>query len=103
MASKPILKPSSEKLPPSDPREAVFTELDKMCRELVETVHLIHQERNERMIGRLEERIYTMVDNIHRRQREAYLNDGIFVAVTHTEDGLPIRATKTRKVQLWGL
>ena len=78
-----------------------------MCRQLIETVHEINRlcaatPCDERMVGRLEERIFAMTDAIHRRQRELYLREGIALAITHTEEGLPIRVNRQRKLTLWG-
>lgn len=99
------LNESTETLPPSDPRDAAVKELDSLCRELVQTVHAIQAEEragNQRQIGRLEERIFTMVDRIHSQQRDLYLNRGINVVISHTAEGLPIRVNKVSKLNLWG-
>lgn len=102
----PELTVSAVGLPPADNREAAIAELSAACREIVETVHKLyaehHGEGRGRIIGRLEERIYTMAEAIHRRQRELYLDRGIWVAIAHTEDGLPVRVSPHRKVNLWG-
>lgn len=103
----PELKPSTEALPASDRRDQVMRQLESMCRDLIQTVHRLHDQiygdKNERMIGRLEERVYTMTDEIHRVQRSAYLDEGIQISISHTQDGLPIRVVKPRKVNLCGL
>ena len=94
---------SDTMLPESDPRDEAVRTLDAMCRELVETVRKIETETNERMIGRLEERIFTMTDAIHAKQRDLYLNRGINVSISHTQDGLPVRVNRPRKLKMWGL
>lgn len=99
------IKTSTLTLPPADPRDAAVKELDSMCREVIESVHKLEEMNragNERMIGRLEERIYRITDEIHARQRKLYLDDGILIAISHTIDGLPIRVNKPRKTNLWG-
>ena len=101
------LEVSNLELPARDPRGEAVKELEDMCAELVKTVHTLQNESrkpgNDRMVGRLEERIYTMTDAIHRRQRELYLNENIQISISHTQDGLPIRVNKPRKVNLWGI
>ena len=96
---------STEVLPASDRRDQLVRELDAMCRDLVQTVHRLNdisRSGNERMIGRLEERVYTMTDAIHAKQRTAYLDEGIPISISHTVDGLPIRVNKPRRVNIWG-
>lgn len=96
------LEVSKLELPPRDPRGEAIKELDDMCAALIKTVHALNATKEERMVGRLEERVYTMTDAIHRRQRELYLNENIQISISHTQDGLPIRVNKVRKVNLWG-
>lgn len=100
------LTESTETIPASDRRDQLVRELDAMCRDLIQTIHKLEEATrscNERMIGRLEERIYTMTDDIHSVQRNAYLDEGIQIAIAHTVDGCPIRVSKPRRVNLWGI
>lgn len=107
MADADEMKISSVSLPARDPRGEAVVELGDMCAALVKTVHelqdAIRKNENERMIGRIEERVYTMTDAIHRRQRELYLNSNILIAIDHTQDGLPVRVNKARRLNLWGI
>ena len=103
MATVDNFEVSNLELPSRDKRGEAVKEIDEMCAALVKTVHELHDTKDERMAGRLEERIYTMTDAIHRRQRDLYLNENIQISISHTQDGLPIRVNKTRRVNLWGL
>ena len=96
------LAESTESLPESDRTDQLVRELDAMCRDLVQTVHRLHATNDERMLGRLEERVYTMTDAIHAKQRAAHLDEGINICISHTVDGLPIRVNKVRRMPLWG-
>ena len=99
------LKESTETLPPSDRRDQAVKEIDAMCRDLIETVHKLEriskEPNSERMIGRLEERIFTATDAIHKKQRDLYLDEGIMISISHTLDGLPIRVNKARRMMIW--
>ena len=93
---------STEKLPEPGSRADFVARLSEMCHEVCELARHIHSGRNERMLGRLEERIYTKVDEIHRIQREAYLDHGFNIVVSHTAEGLPVRVNSISKRSLWG-
>lgn len=97
-------KISSETLPDANPREVAIKELDALCRECIEVAHLMQKaesEKNERLIGRYEERIYTLVDTVHKRQRYWDQERGVYLAISHTQEGLPVRVNPSWKRRLW--
>ena len=108
MAARCGLKESTSEIPPSDPRAAACALLNKMCRDCIETCRELQNEerkpdgqRNDRLVGRLEERLFTMVDEIHKEQRRLYLDQGIQIYIGHTSSGLPIMVHPANKKRLW--
>jgi len=97
------IEPSTLTLPPSDRRDQIVKEIDAACREVVEVTHKLQDETNERMIGRLEERWFTLRRKVFELQERAYLDEGIYVSISASEDALPIRVNKVKKMLPWGL
>ena len=70
---------SSEKLPPSDQHDELVRTVDARCAQLREQIERAVEDYN---FGReISKRIY----------------------LSHTEEGLPIRVSKAKKIPLWGI
>ena len=53
--------------------------------------------------GELRERLYNLKDEIEADIRMYNQKCGFDICVSHTQDGLPVRVSKVRKVPLWGI
>lgn len=53
--------------------------------------------------GELRERLYNLKDEIEADLRMYNQKCGFDICVSHTQDGLPVRVSKVRKVPLWGI
>lgn len=96
------IEESTLTVPKHDRRLQLVGELQALCEEIVKVTHALNRETNERMIGRLEERWFTLRRAIVDKQADAYLNEGIYVDVASTDKLLPIRVREVNKMSPWG-
>lgn len=106
-------------LPEKDERDEAIKSLDAKCREICNLAHdvrdadrelfaLQHGGGGEKLVaaavkfGTLRERIYNLKDEIERDLRHYNQERGFCICVSHTQEGLPVRVAKARKVPLWG-
>lgn len=125
------LTPSTELLPDRSDRDAAVKSLEAKCRRIVNLAHDVAEaEHNLSRLesevkaaaaggsakpelfdefrtaavrfGTLEADLYNLKDEIEAELKVANRDRHFGIYVSHTQEGLPIRVSTTRKVPLWG-
>lgn len=112
---------SDIEIPAKDTRDEAIKRLDAKCRVICNLANDVRDASRElseldrdkadgqKLIasavkfGALRERLYNLKDEIEADIRHYNQDCGFDICVSHTQEGLPVRVSKTRKVPLWGI
>ena len=106
-------------LPPKDERDKAIKSLDAKCREICNLANDVRDAERDLAaardgrgggdlvnaavkFGTLCERLYNLKDEIELDLRHYNQDCNFNICVSHTQEGLPVRVAKLRKVSLWG-
>lgn len=108
-------------LPAKDTRDEAIKRLDAKCRVICNIANDLRdadhdlaelqrgKSNGQKLVdaavkfGTLRERLYNLKDEIESELRHYNQDCGFDICVSHTQEGLPVRVSKVRKVPLWGI